>query len=136
MTVPPNRLFSFFVLRCEMASCPPMLTVQTLVVGLSSLLRKSYMVIDSLNLKLRQIARFSSNVIFDEMSSAKCRLHEERPLNHTSRCFCFQNGVQEMTAYGALKCDMVISDYITDSLMVFNFTALLYTCKMDGGKVE
>ena len=32
------------------------------------------MVIDSLTLKLRQIARFSSNVILDEMSSAKCRL--------------------------------------------------------------
>ena len=32
------------------------------------------MVIDSLNLKLRQIARFSSNGILDEMSSAKCRL--------------------------------------------------------------
>ena len=31
-------------------------------------------VIDSLNLKLRQIARFSSNVILDEMSSTKCRL--------------------------------------------------------------
>ena len=32
------------------------------------------MVIDSPNVKLRQIARFSSNVILDEMSSAKCRL--------------------------------------------------------------
>ena len=30
--------------------------------------------IDSLNLKLRQIARFSLNVILDEMSSAKCHL--------------------------------------------------------------
>ena len=42
------------------------------------------MVIDSLNLKLRQIARFSSNVVLDEVSSAKCRLlqHEERPLYH------------------------------------------------------
>ena len=29
------------------------------------------MMIDSLNLKLRQIARFSSNVILDEMSSTK-----------------------------------------------------------------
>ena len=29
------------------------------------------MVIDSLNLKLRQIVRFSSNVILEEMSSAK-----------------------------------------------------------------
>ena len=38
------------------------------------------MVVDSLNLKLRQIARFSSNVNFDEMSSAKCRRQEERPL--------------------------------------------------------
>ena len=32
------------------------------------------MVIDSLNLKLRQIARFSSNVILDEMSTVKCSL--------------------------------------------------------------
>ena len=40
------------------------------------------MVINSLNLKLSQIARFSSNVILDEMSSAKCRLYEERPLYH------------------------------------------------------
>ena len=49
------------------------------------------MVIDSLNLKLRQIARFLSKVILDEISSAKCRLlfgfflvaqHEERPLYH------------------------------------------------------
>ena len=32
------------------------------------------MMIDRLNLKLRQIARFSSNVVLDEMSSAKCRL--------------------------------------------------------------
>ena len=49
------------------------------------------MVIDSLNLKLRQIARFLSNVILNEMSSAKCLLlfgivliaqHEERPLYH------------------------------------------------------
>ena len=32
------------------------------------------MVIGSLNLKLRQIVKFSSNVILDEMSSAKCRL--------------------------------------------------------------
>ena len=49
------------------------------------------MVIDSLNLRLRQIVRFLSNVILDEMSSAKCRLlfgfvliaqHEERPLYH------------------------------------------------------
>ena len=48
------------------------------------------MVIDSLNLKLTQIARFSSNMIL-EMSSAKCRLlfgifliaqHKERPLYH------------------------------------------------------
>ena len=52
------------------------------------------MVIDSLNLKLRQIARFSSNVVLDEMSSAKCRLlqHKERPLYHihivTSRLPC------------------------------------------------
>ena len=40
------------------------------------------MVIGSLYLKLRQIVRFSSNMILDEMSSAKCRLHEERPLYH------------------------------------------------------
>ena len=49
------------------------------------------MVIDNLNLTLRQIARFLSNVILDEMSSAKCCLlvgffliaqHEERPLYH------------------------------------------------------
>ena len=50
------------------------------------------MVIDSLNLKLRQIARFSSNMILDEMSSAKCHLlfgifflivqHKERPVYH------------------------------------------------------
>ena len=50
------------------------------------------MVIDSLNLKLRQIARFSSNVILEKMSSVKCHLlfgvffliaqHEERPLYH------------------------------------------------------
>ena len=32
------------------------------------------MVTDSLNLKLRQIARISSNVILDEMLSAKCHL--------------------------------------------------------------
>ena len=32
------------------------------------------MVIDNLNLKLRQIARFSSNVVLDELSSAQCRL--------------------------------------------------------------
>ena len=32
------------------------------------------MVIDILNLKLRQIVRFSSNVILDEISSAKCHL--------------------------------------------------------------
>ena len=47
------------------------------------------MVIGSLNLKLRLIARFSSNVILDEMLSAKCHLlfdlyliaqHKERPL--------------------------------------------------------
>ena len=47
------------------------------------------MVINSLNLKLRQIARFSSNMIFDDMSSTKCCLllkffliaqHEERPI--------------------------------------------------------
>ena len=43
--------------------------------------------IDSLNLKLRQIARLSSNVILDEMSSAFWNFflfliaqHEERPL--------------------------------------------------------
>ena len=36
-------------------------------IGLSSLLRRTY----SLNLKLRQIARFSSNVISDGMLSAK-----------------------------------------------------------------
>ena len=51
------------------------------------------MVIDRPNLKLRQIARFSSNVVLDEMSSTKCRLlfgisfsfiaqQEERPLYH------------------------------------------------------
>ena len=51
------------------------------------------MVIHSLNLKLRQIVRFSSNVILGEMSSAKCHLlfgfffiliaqHKERPLYH------------------------------------------------------
>ena len=50
------------------------------------------MAIDSLNLKLRQIGRFSSNVILDEMSSAKCHLlfgipfliaqHEERQIYH------------------------------------------------------
>ena len=49
------------------------------------------MVIDTLNLKLRQIVRFSSNMILDEMSSVKCCLlldffwiaqHEERPLYH------------------------------------------------------
>ena len=60
------------------------------------------MVIDSLNLKLRQIARFLPNVILDEMLSAKYHLlflfiylfliaqHEERPLYHihmvASRC--------------------------------------------------
>ena len=47
------------------------------------------MVMDSLNLKLRQIATFSSNAILDKMSSAKS---EERPLCHmhlvTSRSFC------------------------------------------------
>ena len=32
------------------------------------------MVIDSLNLKLRQITRFLSNVILDEMSFAECHL--------------------------------------------------------------
>ena len=42
------------------------------------------MVINSLNLKLRQIVRFSSNVILDEMSSAFWNFfwiaqHEERP---------------------------------------------------------
>ena len=42
-------------------------------IGLSLYYEKP-MVIDSLNLKLRQIARFSSNVILDEMSSAKCHL--------------------------------------------------------------
>ena len=31
-------------------------------------------VIDSVNLKMRQIARFLSNMILDEMSSAKCHL--------------------------------------------------------------
>ena len=45
-------------------------------------------VIDSLNLKLRQIARLSSNVISDDMSSAKYCLpflmaqHEERSIYH------------------------------------------------------
>ena len=56
-----------------------------MVTGLSSLLRKT-MVIDSLNLKLRQIARFSSNVILDEPSSANLFFliaqHEERPVYH------------------------------------------------------
>ena len=32
------------------------------------------MVIDRINLKLRQIARFLSNVILDKMLSAKCHL--------------------------------------------------------------
>ena len=49
------------------------------------------MVIDSPNLKLRQIVRLSSNVILDEMLSAQCCLlfgifliaqHKERPLYH------------------------------------------------------
>ena len=57
-------------------------------------------VIDSLNLELRQIARFSSNMILNEMSSAKYRLlfrfflivqHKEWPLYHpqmvTSRLY-------------------------------------------------
>ena len=56
-------------------------------------------VIDSLNLKLRQIARFSSNVICDEMLSAKCHLHKERPHYYihmvTSRCY-FDNGSDHM----------------------------------------
>ena len=48
--------------------------------------------INNLNLKLRKIARFLSNVVLDEMSSAKYRLlfgisfwiaqHEERPFYH------------------------------------------------------
>ena len=52
------------------------------------------MVIDSLNLKLRQIVRFLSDVVLNEMSSAKCHLlfgiffliaqHEERPLYHVN----------------------------------------------------
>ena len=45
------------------------------------------MVIDSLNLKLRQIARPLSNMILDEMSSAFWNIfliaqHKERPLYH------------------------------------------------------
>ena len=45
------------------------------------------MVMNSLNLKLRQIARFLSNVILDEMSSAKCRLLFERRMT-TLQCTC------------------------------------------------
>ena len=54
------------------------------------------MEIDRLILKLGQIARFSSNMVLDEMLSAKCRLpfwiflivqHEERPLYHVLKGF-------------------------------------------------
>ena len=81
------------------------------------------MVSGSLNLKLRQIARFSSNMILDEMSSAKCHLlfgffliaqHEERPLYHihvvTSRSdiyltlFLVRNIKYELTT---CKCKLV-----------------------------
>ena len=50
------------------------------IFGLSRVYYERPMVIDSVNLKLRQIARFSSNMILDEISSSKCCLHEERPL--------------------------------------------------------
>ena len=42
------------------------------------------MVTDSLNLKLRQIAKFSPNVTLDEMSSAKGRLLRRK----TTLCTC------------------------------------------------
>ena len=58
--------------------------------------RLLFTVIDSLNLKLRQIARFSSNMILDEMSSAECHLlfgffwivqHKEKPLYHVTSLY-------------------------------------------------
>ena len=85
-----------------------------MLIGLLSLLRKT-MVIDSLNLNLRQIARFSSNVILDGMSSAKCCLfffilfklliffiaqHEERPLYHVQMVTSSLQGV--VTRYSVL----------------------------------
>ena len=47
------------------------------------------MVLDSLNLKLRQIARFSSNLILDEMLSAKCLTRRKTTLPRTYANFSF-----------------------------------------------
>ena len=58
--------------------CPPMGNPGSTTDSCNLLVFRVYnerpMVIDSLNLKLWQIVRFSSNVILDEMSSAKCYL--------------------------------------------------------------
>ena len=92
------------------------------------------MVIDSLNLKLRQIARFSSNVILDEMSSAKCHMlfgffflisqHEERPLYHVhvviSRC----------SRYCKIRLDILLGQHgsvvLVLLLFCFYFSTQLY----------
>ena len=47
------------------------------------------MVLDSLNLKLRQIATFSSNVTWDEMLSAKCSTRRKTTLPRTFANFSF-----------------------------------------------
>ena len=64
------------------------------------------MVIDSLNLKLGQITRFSSNMILDKMSSAKCHLlfglSKERPMVIDSLNFNLSQISSLMHIYGVV----------------------------------
>ena len=63
-------------------------SVFALIFGLLSFYER-LMVLDSLNLRLRQIARFSSNVILDEMLSAKCLTRRKTTLPRTYANFSF-----------------------------------------------
>ena len=88
------------------------------------------MVIDSLNLKLRQIVRFSSNMILNEMSSAFLKIffffsliaqHEERPLYHfTCGNFSFYRLVRQFASTAVYRAYRIRKSRGTKETKLYN----------------